>query len=1086
MDYKFQLSLLGVPEIVWLNQPFTLARRQARALLYRLANEMQPVPRDQLIFLLWSDIPEATARRNLTRLLSYIHQTLPQADLLRSEKSAVALNSTLVASDTVRFTQLCAADEVAGWERAVSLYRGRFLDGVSLPDSPEFDQWLSQSQRHYERTYLETLGKLVRTKTDKRDPAAAIHYAQQYLATDDLAEDIHRRLINLYAASGDRSAALQQFEQCLIVLERELGVAPLPETRAAYESARDGSKPPSLEEVPKPEWTTLPGLNLPLIGRDEAWQALTQAYGRYQSGGVIFISGEAGVGKSRLMQEFAIAQSGLVLTGNSQATAQALPYQPLVQALRLALPLSERWIHTQSVWLAQVSRLLPELQAKFLDLSPPAETAPQQTQAHLFEALSEVFISLAIDSPLLLCLDDVHWADETTIGWLQYVTKRLLKSNVCILATYRTHEAERLKAWQSTLDRAGQVANIRLTGLSEMAVVELLYQAGTDQTTSHPLAARIHTATGGNAFFVLEMIRELLGTNQSPDHLVDLPLPQTVRDAVLHRAARLTPLTQQIVAVAAILSPHITVETLVETSGRGELETVNSLDELLAHQLLEAEYHNFRFHHDLARQSIYENITPWRQQVLHRRAGEGLERLFQTNLAPFYPSLAYHWSQVIERKMPDPRLVSKTIGYLQRAGEQAVESFASQEAVNFFNQALTLLYTLPPTPERDRQEIDLQLAIGPALRAVKGYLAPEVEQTYIRARELCQELGETSQLLPVLWGSWSHYMMRAKHKMAYELAEQSLHLAKSQEDPALQVMAHQIIGGTLCWLGEFTSALDHLEQGIALYDPQYHQTQVRLYGHDFGVLCLALSAKILWFLGYPDQALKRIDEAFNLAQEFSIPFSLGYVYIMAAWLHTDRREGQVAQKWIEAAIILSTKHGFSTWGVWATIHLGAALAEQGQAKEGIIQMNQGLKAWQALGANLTVSYSLARLAKAHGQLRQTEEGLVLLTEALAMAENNDEYFWEAELCRINGDLLLAHNADETEAEQQYYKAINISRRQSAKSLELRASVRLARLWQQQGKLSEAYQTLSEIYNQFTEGFDTADLKEAKVLLEALS
>lgn len=682
VSHKFQCNLLGVPEITRQGQPFILSRRQARALLYYLANELQPVPRDRLIFLLWPDASETTARRNLTRLLSYTRQALPGLDLLLLDKTAVALNPKLVLSDTDQFTGLGRANDPASWETAVYLYRGPFLNGFTLPNSPEFDQWLSQTQRQYERTYLDMLRKLITTKSDNRAPAAAIHYAQKYLTSDDLAEEIHRHLISLYAATGDRSAALRQFEQCAMVLERELGVSPLPETRAAYEAARDGTQLPPPEILPKPEWTTLPGLDLPLVGREEAWQLLTEAYRRYQNGGVIFISGEAGVGKSRLMQEFATVQSGLVLTGNSHATGQALPYQPLVGALRLALPLRGRWSHTLPIWLAEVSRLLPELQTHFPDLPPPVEVAPQQAQARLFEALTEVFASLATDSPLLLCLDDVHWVDEATAGWLEYATKRLAGSNICIVGTHRSHQAGRLANWRRALNRAGLAAPVLLGGLSETTVAELLHKAGIDQTAAHPLAGRIHAATGGNAFFVLETIRELLESGQPFDQLVDLPLPQTVRDAVLRRAARLTPLAQQVVTVAAVLSPHMRVETLVEASGRSELETVESLEELLAHQLLQADGYGFRFQHDLTRKAIYEEISPWRQRLLHRRAAEGLIYSSAPDDAGMAATIAVHFETAGE--------VTQAINYYRQAATTAQHLHAHQEAITWLRRAITL------------------------------------------------------------------------------------------------------------------------------------------------------------------------------------------------------------------------------------------------------------------------------------------------------------------------------------------------------------------------------------------------------------
>jgi len=728
--------------VAWQGQPLTLPRRQARALLFYLAAEQPPVPRDQLTFLLWPDSSESTARRNLTRLLSYLRNTLPHPDLLVTPQTAVALNADLIELDTVQFSKGCTANEIKGWESAVPLYRGRFLDGFTLSDSPEFDQWLSQTQRRYERTYLDTLHKLVMTHSENGDPSAAIRYAQRYLATDNLAEDVHRHLINLYAAKGDRSAAVRQFEQCAIFLERELGVTPLPETRAAYESARDGSPAPSLEIMPKPEWMTLPGLDLPLVGREEAWQSLAAAYRRCQTGGVIFISGEAGVGKSRLMQEFATAQSGLVLTGNSHTTGQALPYQPLVQALRQALPLRDRWGQTLPIWLAEVSRLLPELRTCFSDLPPPVEIAPQQAQARLFEALVEVFRSLASGSPLLLCLDDVHWADEATVSWLEYVTKRLTGSNICLVATYRSHRAAALAEWRRALNRSRLVAPVRLAGLSELAVAKLLHGIGLDDITGQTLARRIHFATGGNAFFVLETIRELLETGQSVDHLVDLPLPQTVRDAVLRRAARLTPLAQQLLAVAAVLPPYLRVETLAEASGRGELETVNTLDELLAHQLLQVDGDEFQFQHDVARQAVYEDIAPWRRRLLHRRAAAASVKLSAAKDAGLLATIAHHFEMAGD--------IIQAIDYYRQAATSAQQLYANQETVSYLQKGLELSESLPEAapllPELYESLADNLTITGYFALAEETYRAalsriPESERLW-RA-ELQRKLAET-------------------------------------------------------------------------------------------------------------------------------------------------------------------------------------------------------------------------------------------------------------------------------------------------------------------------------------------------------
>ena len=820
------------------------------------------------------------------------------------------------------------------------------------------------------------------------------------------------------------------------------------------------------KRCPKPEWTTLPGLDLPLIGREDAWQALTTAYRRYQGEGVIFISGEAGVGKSRLMQEFATDQTGLVLTGNSHAMGQALPYQPLVQALRLALPLPDRWNHISFVWLAEVSRLLPELRVHFPDLPQPVEIAPQQAQARLFEALTQVFSSLAADAPLLLCLDDVHWADEATLGWLQYTTKQLTSCGVCIVAAYRTHEAERLAEWQRALSRAGQVATIRLTRLTDMAVADLLHQAGVARTTAAALAGRIHAATGGNAFFVLETIRELLEMGKISDDSANLPLTQTVRDAVLRRVGRLTPLAQQVLAVAAVLSPHLRVKTLVETSGRTELETVDSLEELLARQLLRADGVNFRFQHDLAREAIYQDISPWRRRLLHRRAGESLEQLYQSNLAPFYPTLAHHWSRVIEDDTTDSGLASKTIGYLQKAGEQAIRSYAGHEAEVFLKNALTLLTILPDTSENKRQELKLQIALGHTLRATKAINAPEVKQAFSRALDLAQEVGEISQHLAVLRGLHAYYGNRGEYKRGLELAKEFLNLVNQvQPDPPHVVMAHRMMGMSLFFLGRFTPARRHFEQGLALYDPQYNALLSTLYGqNDPAVGTLTHLSLTLWCLGYPDQALRRSQEALNLARELGQPLMLAEAQYFAAFLHSLRREAGAALTQAQAAVNLATEQSFQHALHWGTFMRGWALAGQGQTASGFAEMEQGAAAYRTIGAEVGRAFMLIGLAERCQETGDIEAGLTALDEALAIADESGEGIRTADLYRLKGELLIQAERNkikaelsDVSAEAYFLQAIELARRQQAKSWELRTTMSLSRLWQQQGKRAEAYQ-----------------------------
>jgi predicted ATPase len=431
------------------------------------------------------------------------------------------------------------------------------------------------------------------------------------------------------------------------------------------------------------------------------------------------------------------------------------------------------------------------------------------------------------------------------------------------------------------------------------------------------------------------------------------------------------------------------------------------------------------------------------------------------------------------------------------------------EAVAHLTRALELLNTLPDTLVRARQELTLQIALGALLVATKGIAAPEVENAYTRARELCQRTGETSQLFPVLQGLCELYGERGEYQTALELGEQLLTLARRQPDPALLLIAHQVLADHLFWLGEFTTAREHLEQGIALHDAQQHRTLAFRYGYDPGVICRLFAAIVLWAFGYPDQALKEIHTALSLARELAHLYTVVCVLHFASRLHQLRREAPAAQERAEMEIALCTEQGFAFFLAGGSMYRGWALVEQGQGEEGIVQIRQGLTAYRATGAEMAVPYFLALLAEAYGQVGEAEQGLAALGEALAQVKQTGERWYEAELYRLKGTLMFQSQASfrrvsdksrtsqdksentnlqavEQEAEEYFLKAIDLARQQRAKSLELRATVSLARLWQQQGKTKQAHNVLLDIYGWFTEGFDTKDLQEAKTLLEELT
>jgi predicted ATPase len=456
---------------------------------------------------------------------------------------------------------------------------------------------------------------------------------------------------------------------------------------------------------------------------------------------------------------------------------------------------------------------------------------------------------------------------------------------------------------------------------------------------------------------------------------------------------------------------------------------------------------------DAAAQSLLKST----RQHYHQRIAQVLEAQFHETAEAQPELLAHHYTEA--------GLNAQAVSYWYQAGQRASERSAHVEAISHLSTGLELLKTLPETRERLQHEVDILISLGTSLLATRGFSAPEVEQTYLRAQHLAEYLEDQHRLFSVLRGLWNHYCVRGELQTTHELAEQLLALAQQTQDPVMLPAAHRVVGTTLFYLGAAAKASTHLTLGIALYD---------------------LGAWTLWYLGYPDQALARSHEAVTLAQQRARPFSLGYALSTTAILHQLCREMRGAQECAEAAISLALEQGFPQWQAVGDILGGWSLVHQGPEQGGITQLHQGLTIHHALGAGILRPYFLALLAEAHGTLGKPEEGLARLTEALTLVDTRGERWYEPELYRLKGEFLLQQSLDhQAESETCFHHALDIARHQQAKSFELRTATSLARLWQQQGKRQEAYDLLAPVYNWFTEGFDTADLKDAKALIEEL-
>ena len=846
----------------------------------------------------------------------------------------------------------------------------------------------------------------------------------------------------------------------------------------------------------------------PLVGREHEFGLLRERWDRVKdgTGQVVLLCGEPGIGKSRLVEalkETVEREGARCLELRCSPYAQNSALQPVIEHLQRLLKFHsgdspEEKLQKLIVGAHSCVPLPPEaipLLAALLSLPHPEgylplTLSPQKQKEKTQEAVVAWLCSEATQHAVTYAWEDLHWADPST---LELLTLFLAQVPTARLLTVLTFRPEFVPPWGAH----SYFSQLTLSRLEQPQVKVMVEKVTGGKTLPKEVIQQIANKTDGVPLFVEELtkmvvesdlVKEVNGHYELKGTLPPLAIPSTLQDSLMARLDRLATV-RELAQIGATLGREFTYELLHAVSPLNEATLQQGLKQLVESELVyqsgippQARY---LFKHALVQETAYQSLLKSRRQQLHQQVAQVLEKQFPQIVETQPELVAHHYTEA--------GLVEPAIPYWQQAGEKAAKRSANVEAISHLTKGLDLLTTLPDTFERAQQELTLQIALGSPLMATKGYGATEVQQTYTRARELGRQVGETPQLFPILWGLWEFYGVGAQYKAARELAEQCFRLAQSSQDPLLLVEAHYALGGTLFPLGEFTTARGHFEEMIALYDPQQHSAYTSLYVQDPGVVCRGFLALTQWYLGYPDQAFKRLHEALSLARELSHPYSLGLALMFATYLHQHCREGQAVQERAEAEITLSREQGFSFLLAVGTILRGWALAEQGQGEEGLVQIRQGLEAFRATRTEYQRTLHLRSLAEACGKAGRVEDGLQALAEALAMVDYTGECVYEAELHRLRGELTLQQfkvqsskfKEAETEAEACFLKAIEIAQKQKAKSWELRAARSLARLWQHQGKKAVAHKLLSEVYNWFTEGFDTKDLQEAKALLEEL-
>jgi class 3 adenylate cyclase/tetratricopeptide (TPR) repeat protein len=827
----------------------------------------------------------------------------------------------------------------------------------------------------------------------------------------------------------------------------------------------------------------------PLVGREqevgllrERWAQSTEGRGQ-----VVLLSGEAGIGKSRLVE---VLREHVGREGAVWLTFRCSPYHtnsalyPVITHLHRAL----QW-RTDDMPLERLDKLVHALQATRLPLAeavplmaallgvplaeryPPLDWSPQKQRQKTHEALVAWLVAEAEHQPVLAVWEDLHWADPSTLELLGLLLEQTPTAPLCALLTCRP---EFPPPWAPR----SYLTQLTLSRLTRLQVEEMVLRITGGKALPAEVVRQMVARTDGVPLFVEELTKMVLESGllregeeryELTGPLPPLAIPVTLQDALRARLDRLVE-GKAVAQLGAVLGRTFAYQLLRAVAPLDELELWRGLGQLVQTEVLYQRgvppQATYTFKHALLQEAAYQSLLRSTRQQYHQRTAQVVAERF--------PDLAETQPELLARHYTEAGLAEEAVGYWQRAGARSYAQSAYIEAVGHCTQGLEVLKTLPDTPTRARRELSLLLALGAALRPTKGFAAPEVGHAFTRARELCRHVEDTPQLCNILLSLHAFYQARGDHQTSRELVEQSLALAQRLHEPGRVMRGHANLGTVLYWLGEIVPARLHLEQALTLFGP--YPTLVP--GQDPRVLPLGYMAQTLWRLGYPAQALAWSHEMLTLTQELQYVISLARALHYATLLHQLRREVRATQERAEAALALSTEHGFAQWWGDVTFQRGWALAAQGQHEEGIAQMQQGLAAKRATGSVLGLSEYLVRLAEVYGGIGQAGAGLPLLAEVLAHVDTTGERHFAAEVYRIKGDLLLRQAVPEAPQAEACF--------QQARSWELRAAMSLSRLWQQQGKRDEARELLAPIYGWFTEGFDTADLQEARALLDELS
>ncbi|MGQ0556123.1 MAG: ATP-binding protein [Nitrospiraceae bacterium] len=827
-----------------------------------------------------------------------------------------------------------------------------------------------------------------------------------------------------------------------------------------------------------------------LLGR---WREAVDGEGQ-----VVLLCGEAGIGKSRLVRYL---RDRLTEDRYKEIQSQCSPYHtntalyPVITYLRQAAGLAgEDSVPTQLHKLDTLvvnsgldDRVTVALLADLLSIRGDERyqlpnVSPDKRKDMTLEALVQYLHRLANRSPVLLIVEDAHWLDPTTLDLMTRIIDRIRQMRVLLLITFRPD-------FRPVWAEYSHVTFLTVSRLPRRQSAELIATMTGGKGLPQEVQQAILAKTDGIPLYIEELTENLLETGllaEGTDSftlkapLKDMVIPDSLQALLMERVDRLGPV-KEVVQIGAAIGREFTYELLRATVGIADSQLNGALDLFVASGLIlqegERSLSRYRFKHMLVQEAAYNTLPKKTRRLLHARIAKTLEEKFAERVQLEPELLAYHFEQA--------GLTPQAITHWRLAAHRDIARSANVEALNYFNSALALLKELSAGPERDVLELDLLIARGAPLVTVKGYASAEIERNYLRARELSQDHGDSEYYFLAVWGLWVFHLVGGSLATACDLAEHLLAFATRKQNPDLLIRAHESTGSAYTLLGRFDEAKTHLLAAKSLYNPDRHQSKPQPYTQDPGITARIMLARTLWILGEVDEVEALAQEAIRMARELEHPFTLAFALATVSWVYSTIRDADKTLVLSAEAMAISAKYSFEVTLAWATSLHGWALAEKGR-DEGLNQLVNGLSAAQAAGVRLNNAFTLAMLAEVYLRKKRIDEGLAALSAAQKLVRVEGERCWQAELLRLEGELLLEQSEPSVfEAEQCFVEAVKIAQEQHATMFELRAAMSMGKLLKKLNRSDAARSVLQAVCSKITVRASNPELLEAEVILSEL-